>query len=40
MLIDTHAHLDLRDYDHDRSEVIERAAQSGLTHIVTVGIDP
>jgi TatD DNase family protein len=37
-LIDTHAHLDQSEFDHDREEVIVRAAQSGVTAIVTVGV--
>ncbi|MBW1829742.1 MAG: TatD family hydrolase [Deltaproteobacteria bacterium] len=39
MLIDSHAHLDIRDFNQDRSEVIERAVSGGLTHIITIGID-
>ena len=39
MLIDSHAHLDMRDYDQDREEVIERALQGGLSRIITIGID-
>jgi TatD DNase family protein len=39
MLIDSHAHLDMKDFDKDREEVLERAIKGGLTHIVTVGID-
>jgi len=39
MLIDTHAHMDMQNFDKDRSEVIQRAADGGLTHIITVGID-
>lgn len=39
MLIDSHAHLDMQDFGHDRSKVIERAIQGGITHIVTIGID-
>lgn len=37
MIIDSHAHLDMEDFDEDRSAVIERALEGGLTHIVTVG---
>lgn len=37
MLIDTHAHLDYPDYDPDRPEVIARAADSGVTEIVSIG---
>ncbi len=39
MFIDTHAHLDMTVYDNDRSEVIERAVQGGVTRIITIGID-
>jgi len=39
MLIDSHAHLDMDDFDGDRDNVLERAAQSGITHIITMGID-
>jgi len=39
MLIDTHAHLDMGDFDQDRREVIDRALQGGIRHIITVGID-
>ena len=38
-LIDTHAHLDSHQYDSDRSAVIERARQSGISQILTVGCD-
>lgn len=38
-LIDTHAHLDLSEFDRDREEVIQRAREAGLVHIVTIGID-
>lgn len=38
-LFDTHCHLDMDDYREDQNEVISRAAQGGVTRIVTVGID-
>jgi len=38
-LVDTHAHLDMPNYDFDRPEVIKRANQSGVTNIITMGID-
>jgi len=38
-LIDTHAHLDFRQFDEDRDAVIERAFASGLAFIVNVGTD-
>jgi TatD DNase family protein len=31
--------MDMREFDKDRREVIQRAAEGGLTHIVTIGID-
>jgi TatD DNase family protein len=39
MLIDTHAHLDMVDFDKDRQDVIDRAIKGGLTGIITIGID-
>jgi TatD DNase family protein len=37
MPIDSHAHLEMEQFDADRDEVIERAAVAGLTAIITVG---
>jgi TatD DNase family protein len=37
MLIDTHAHLDYSDYDLDRAAVIARAADAGVTEIISIG---
>ncbi len=39
MLIDTHAHLDMDDFDHDREAVIDRAIEGGVSRIITIGID-
>ena len=39
MLIDTHAHLDMKDFDKDRQETLERALKGGITHIITIGTD-
>jgi len=39
MLIDTHAHLDMPEFDHDRNEVVQRAQEGGVDYIITVGID-
>jgi len=39
MLIDSHAHLDTKDFDKDRDEVIIRANKSGINNIITVGVD-
>lgn len=38
-MIDTHAHLDMEPFNTDREEVIARAAESGVSLIITVGID-
>jgi TatD DNase family protein len=38
MLIDTHAHLDLEDFDNDRDEVIRRAQTAGIEYIINPGI--
>ncbi len=39
MLIDTHCHLDLPQFDEDREEVLARAAAAGISTLVTIGID-
>jgi TatD DNase family protein len=39
MLIDSHAHLDIRDFDTDRTDVINRALTGGLANIISIGID-
>jgi TatD DNase family protein len=39
MYIDSHAHLEMSDYDHDRYEMIKRALDQGIEKIVTIGID-
>jgi TatD DNase family protein len=36
MLIDSHAHLDVPNYDADRAEVIDRARQSGVEMILEI----
>lgn len=38
-LTDTHCHLDLEEFDLDRSIVLERAARAGVTHIIIPGIN-
>ncbi|KPJ60066.1 MAG: hydrolase TatD [Deltaproteobacteria bacterium DG_8] len=39
MLIDSHVHLDMPEFNKDRNEVIQRAHDRGIDYIVTVGID-
>lgn len=39
-LIDTHSHLQLREFEGDRDEVLERAWDAGLDGIVVLGVDP
>jgi len=38
MLIDSHAHLDMKAFDSDRHQVIERAWDAGLGAVITVGV--
>ncbi len=38
-IIDTHAHLDMPEFDQDREEVIQRALDNGVSNIVTIGIN-
>lgn len=40
MLIDTHAHLDMPEFEADLPQVIQRATEAGVSIIMTVGIDP
>jgi len=37
MLVDSHAHLEMKDFDRDRDRVIARAMEAGVGHIITVG---
>ena len=39
MLIDSHAHLDMPDFETDREQVLERAIKGGVSHIISIGID-
>ena len=37
MLIDSHAHLEMKEFDSDRPDVMDRARLAGVDGIVTVG---
>lgn len=39
LLVDSHCHLDLAQYDHDRDGVITHAQQNGVRLIINPGID-
>ena len=39
ILVDTHAHLDMSDFDADREEVLARAAEKGVSVIVNASFD-
>ena len=39
MIIDTHAHIDVADYDEDREAVIQRARENGVQYMVNIGCD-
>lgn len=39
MLIDTHCHLDLKDFKHEVASVLSRARQRGVEKIINVGVD-
>lgn len=38
-LVDTHCHLDFHNFDSDRSEVIKRARQAGVTQMIVPAVD-
>lgn len=37
--IDTHCHLDMSAYDHDRHELLQRYRQANIKTVITIGID-
>ncbi|HLB05943.1 MAG TPA: TatD family hydrolase, partial [Thermodesulfobacteriota bacterium] len=37
MLIDTHAHIEMKEFDLDREEVIKRAKEAGVGYLISVG---
>jgi TatD DNase family protein len=38
-MIDTHCHIDFKDFNHDREEVIVRAAEFGVDRLIDIGTD-
>ncbi|MGB0895255.1 MAG: TatD family hydrolase [Parashewanella sp.] len=40
MLIDSHAHLDLEEFDHDRAELFTKMHQHGITKVLIPAISP
>ena len=38
MLIDTHCHLDFKDFAEDRDAVLQRAKAAGVTRVINIGI--
>jgi len=40
MYIDSHAHLEMKEFDRDRAEVVRRALEAGVEYIITVGTTP
>jgi TatD DNase family protein len=39
MLVDSHAHLDMKDFDGDRQATLDRALEGGISHIISIGTD-
>jgi len=39
MFVDSHAHLEMKEFDSDREDVIKRAGNEGVDCIITVGIN-
>lgn len=39
MIIDTHAHLNMEDFDHDIDLILGRALKHDVTNIIVIGID-
>ncbi|MDH5473020.1 MAG: TatD family hydrolase [Gammaproteobacteria bacterium] len=38
MIIDSHCHIDFESFDHDRDQVLQRAHNTGIEHIIVPGI--
>jgi len=39
ILIDSHTHLDMKEFDRDRDQVVDRALSAGVRQIITIGTD-
>ena len=39
MLLDSHTHIDMREFDADRDRVLQRARESGVVVVIDIGID-
>lgn len=39
ILVDTHAHIDIKEFDRDREDVIQRAAENGVAVIINASFD-
>ena len=39
MLLDSHTHIDMREFDDDRERVLQRARESGVAAVIDIGID-
>ncbi|MFA5375065.1 MAG: TatD family hydrolase [Dehalococcoidia bacterium] len=39
MLLDSHTHIDMRDFDDDRERVLQLARESGVVAVIDIGID-
>jgi TatD DNase family protein len=39
VIIDTHAHLNMKDFDHDIDEVLFRSRMNNVKHIIVIGMD-
>jgi TatD DNase family protein len=38
-MIDTHCHIDFKDFNHDREEVIIQASEYGVDRLINIGVD-
>ena len=39
MLVDSHTHIDMREFDADREHVLQRAREAGVAAVIDIGID-